>query len=1184
MNTLSILEENKRLDYHLCLRALAVSIQDESRHRAFKPGDIWFLATNGVSPRVKKYQHVMPLWEILNGTAEAFQEVFGDQWLGKVGKANHPPFHLFEKRDIGKVWFVTVKQSSEFSEYGSDTNMPSGDGNNLAIREKYPIVFKRIQREIEHAIELNVALRSRIAQLVKKDLIVEDKSSTHSPIAKRIISPSASTSGASPVAATPIAAPQRQLAMVAITPTTATGPLAKSLRLMSESIERLSRFDPADRKSSKKELKYLAHESMKMLSDDTANVVETNPKAGGKTTTWVKLTTNKGGTSRAALSRQFKQLETVIKATHLSENVILKDKTLKKVHSKHHSKPLFVFRKNKVLITPNPKDQNKLRQAGGMTDRQYIAFDNMLKDVTGFSVLDQKNTLAKMVEGIMYDFTVHNLAVVVSKQQVNRQAFLVDRINDVVLQCIVSLYEKGLLLDSSILTTLDDDYIIVRFGGDKGGSFMKFKFGLTIMNSVNVHSPDAFEICCTLDASDTYHNLCVLFGHYKEEMDFYFSTIRPPRMLMVLDGMNSDDVLCSATYNELEKGLLETAWDAMQEVEMAADDDSARSIGGPFQIRNETKLEVLYLREGETCMAWGLRFWNVGLVVDEATSVILQFKVPIDLLSPLSMVNRGLYVVLGGDIEFLHTILGLQGCSATYPCFVCEVKLSDLHSRQNDPTEATVRSHSRMLEQLEAVEKAGKTEKAKKEAAKKNGSKLRPHILPVETSRLLLPPLHMILGIVMKLWYNLIKALQEVDKDNNIQRRLLTAVRDTMMRHIAMREEEIRYAKETIETLEKKKKEAYENLARETLQTRQAEYNHEAYLVAKKLHNEACKAFKEAKDAWKKLYDKKYLDAVKDVLDDLNIYLKNRQGKYESVLEAVISTDPINAKHNPFYSGSFNGNDCQRLMHNFELLFDSLRTKANEAMNEEEKEKVFEIANKHQVIWDAFNTILPILRSKEKIETESEIQSFLDAINDFWVAYIENCDGSVTTKIHLLVMHAKWYLRTYGTIGFFTEDALESIHAIVNRLAKTYASLDKTRRGTQILRAMASRKSEMLDRVQEETKKYGEKGKQRKRARQGSKPDLQYPREESKVEKAIDEALADFFGSNKTQTELTLQLTESDNPFKYPSDTALTECELCRSGLSQDVFIPKTLSKLHHLVVHQEVEDKQKSSTSKKQK
>jgi hypothetical protein len=66
-----------------------------------------------------------------------------------------------------------------------------------------------------------------------------------------------------------------------------------------------------------------------------------------------------------------------------------------------------------------------------------------------------------------------------------------------------------------------------------------------------------------------------------------------------------------------------------------------------------------------------------------------------------------------------------------------------------------------MIDQLKAVEKAGKTEKGKKEAPKKNGSKLCPHLLPVQTCQLLLLPLYMILGVTMMLWFDLIKALQE---------------------------------------------------------------------------------------------------------------------------------------------------------------------------------------------------------------------------------------------------------------------------------------------------------------------------------------------------------------------------------------------------------------------------------------
>jgi hypothetical protein len=44
--------------------------------------------------------------------------------------------------------------------------MPSSDVNNLAFREKYPVVFKRLQRDNDYAIKLNFAVQSKIAQLI----------------------------------------------------------------------------------------------------------------------------------------------------------------------------------------------------------------------------------------------------------------------------------------------------------------------------------------------------------------------------------------------------------------------------------------------------------------------------------------------------------------------------------------------------------------------------------------------------------------------------------------------------------------------------------------------------------------------------------------------------------------------------------------------------------------------------------------------------------------------------------------------------------------------------------------------------------------------------------------------------------------------------------------------------------
>jgi hypothetical protein len=87
-------------------------------------------------------------------------------------------------------------------------NMPSGDGNNLAFHEKYSVVFKRLQRDIEYAIKLNFAVRSKVAKLVKEgsDVIAtslkEDESpqSAQSPVAKSTRIFSAAVSIPSPVA------------------------------------------------------------------------------------------------------------------------------------------------------------------------------------------------------------------------------------------------------------------------------------------------------------------------------------------------------------------------------------------------------------------------------------------------------------------------------------------------------------------------------------------------------------------------------------------------------------------------------------------------------------------------------------------------------------------------------------------------------------------------------------------------------------------------------------------------------------------------------------------------------------------------------------------------------------------------------------------------------------------------
>jgi hypothetical protein len=101
------------------------------------------------------------------------------------------------------------------------------------------------------------------------------------------------------------------------------------------------------------------------------------------------------------------------------------------------------------------------------------------------------------------------------------------------------------------------------------------------------------------------------------------------------------------------------------------------------------------------------------------------------------------------------------------------------------------------------------------------------------------------------------------------------------------------------------------------------------------------------------------------------------------------------------------------------------------------------------------------LRSVRKL-SRKEKDDLLDDIKTYWDSYIDNCSSSVTPKVHLLKEHVERLLEFYDTVGLFAEDAMESIHAIINALARRYCALDATRRTKQIARSLEGRKRTSL--------------------------------------------------------------------------------------------------------------------------
>jgi hypothetical protein len=124
----------------------------------------------------------------------------------------------------------------------------------------------------------------------------------------------------------------------------------------------------------------------------------------------------------------------------------------------------------------------------------------------------------------------------------------------------------------------------------------------------------------------------------------------------------------------------------------------------------------------------------------------------------------------------------------------------------------------------------------------------------------------------------------------------------------------------------------------------------------------------------KKSINIKEIDVYASLVKDITEFIRKKQGPLERALEYVISAYPISAKHNPYYSGSFNGNNCIRILENVPLLFQKLFTTINEAASL----NAVDMIQHHHDIWASFTSIVPLLQSKRKFLQQQQE----DLIND----------------------------------------------------------------------------------------------------------------------------------------------------------------------------------------------------------
>jgi len=283
------------------------------------------------------------------------------------------------------------------------------------------------------------------------------------------------------------------------------------------------------RVETEKALKQCGYEVMSLLGQKstTPDEVSLSCKGGRARSNWVRQRSSRGGKSNRMIRRRVGRLKRAIERETSKMTVKTRDRIISKAQLETVSTPLYKYiGHNRMLVVLDEEKQGRLQATGGMTDRAWKAFDELLVELTGISVRDRKSTLKKMTEGSMPNFTVSEVEVIVKGKPMKRQMMLVDRITDVVCSRVVSLMEDDLLVPSSKITDLDDDTIMVRLAADKGGDFMATKIGLTVMNCVNANSFESFDLFGSLDAPDSYGNYKVLLSQYKEELEFYYDIVK----------------------------------------------------------------------------------------------------------------------------------------------------------------------------------------------------------------------------------------------------------------------------------------------------------------------------------------------------------------------------------------------------------------------------------------------------------------------------------------------------------------------------------------------------------------------------------------------------------------------------------------------------------------------------------
>ena len=358
-------------------------------------------------------------------------------------------------------------------------------------------------------------------------------------------------------------------------------------------------------------------------------------------------------------------------------------------------------------------------------------------------------------------------------------------------------------------------------------------------------------------------------------------------------------------------------------------------------------------------------------------------------------------IVISGDLSFFATATGRDGRSHCR-CPYCDLSQSEWKKRNTKGKTMTLDYISHLAD----IHKSNSKTDTK--------GVIMPPQLNVQPSMYIVPLLHLMIGLVNKVWYSMLYFNDEFVET-------IGSVEASIKDQIEVLNEELQYIDEHIEihTLNKIGASAEINTNTDAL----------------RMYVESCSLLKELKE--KKKECNKILREAKS---NLKAEREKRDGdemSIEQIMYDILEESKIKKQY--FHGGTLNGVSCRRLLDNVDPIFQKIKTKCHERLAQNttrrkpiDAEKLDAVLGTFENVFNTLDVLFSLLRQPDPTNEEiTKMEKGMRVLEQLW----NDLELSYPPKYHVLLDHTIDQVRLFGGIADLVEDFIEKSHQLGHKLS-----------------------------------------------------------------------------------------------------------------------------------------------------